>query len=196
MALTFGTLLSSQGTDAHRSGPLGRSRGNSLNLVGLVRPVKPCGLAGRAHPRSRTRRCRVVPVERGAGGPYCSSSSSVILDWIGERLVFPLLSGAPAAMQKLRGIDGRVKSRGREQGHNRAIRGTAACPLDSGVHGGTTAARRRGPATDAPGTLGHAQARSATPTVRLPRRRTRNRPCSQSDSPGTSSGSVTLTLLR
>lgn len=133
MALTFGTLLSSQGTDAHRSGPLGRSRGNSLNLLGLVLPVKPYGLAGRAHPRSRTRRSRGVPVERGAGGPYCSSSSSLILDWIGERLVFPLLSGAPAAMQKLRGIDGRVKSRGREQGHNRAFRGTAACPLDTGA---------------------------------------------------------------
>ena len=35
MALTFGTLLSSQGADAHRSRPLGLSRGNSLNITRL-----------------------------------------------------------------------------------------------------------------------------------------------------------------
>jgi len=45
MALTFGTLLSSQGTDTHRSGPLGRSRGNSLNLGRLRARVKPAILA-------------------------------------------------------------------------------------------------------------------------------------------------------
>ena len=33
LALTFGTLLSSQGTGAHRSQPFGRSRGNSPNLA-------------------------------------------------------------------------------------------------------------------------------------------------------------------
>ncbi len=38
MALTFGTLLSSQGTDAHRSEPHGSSRGNSPSVAGLSGP--------------------------------------------------------------------------------------------------------------------------------------------------------------
>ncbi len=33
LALTFGTLLSSQGTDAHPPGPLGRSGGNPINVT-------------------------------------------------------------------------------------------------------------------------------------------------------------------
>jgi hypothetical protein len=36
LALTFGTLLSSQGADAHRSGPLGLSRGNLLDVTRSV----------------------------------------------------------------------------------------------------------------------------------------------------------------
>jgi len=35
LALTFGTLLSSQGTDAHRSRPFGLSRGNRSTLCPL-----------------------------------------------------------------------------------------------------------------------------------------------------------------
>jgi len=36
LALTFGTLLSSQGAGAHRSKPFDLSRGNSLNVTRLV----------------------------------------------------------------------------------------------------------------------------------------------------------------
>jgi hypothetical protein len=40
LASTFGTLLSSQGADAHRSRPLGRSRGNPSNLPAVSHRVK------------------------------------------------------------------------------------------------------------------------------------------------------------
>jgi hypothetical protein len=44
LALTFGTLLSSQGADAHRSGPFDPSRGNPLNLAVRVRDCQSDGL--------------------------------------------------------------------------------------------------------------------------------------------------------
>jgi len=40
LALTFGTLLSSQGADAHRSGPFDPSRGNPFNLAAGLGSVK------------------------------------------------------------------------------------------------------------------------------------------------------------
>ena len=38
MALTFGTLLSSQGADAHRHGPFGTIRGNPRNFTPVGEP--------------------------------------------------------------------------------------------------------------------------------------------------------------
>jgi hypothetical protein len=50
LALTFGTLLSSQGADAHPRRPLSRCGGNPYNLAGLFVPVKSGPLPG---PRAR-----------------------------------------------------------------------------------------------------------------------------------------------
>src|SRR5215204_7236494 len=44
LALTFGTLLSSQGTSAHRPRPLGLFGGNPFILPGPLRPTKSVGL--------------------------------------------------------------------------------------------------------------------------------------------------------
>jgi hypothetical protein len=74
LALTFGTLLSSQGADAHRSKSLDLSRGNSLNVTRLVS-------------RCQTRRLAAPPAPNpldhganrgsgGAGGPSRSVGST------------------------------------------------------------------------------------------------------------------------
>ena len=44
LALTFGTLLSSQGTDAHRHRALALIWGNLLTLPGPIQPVNVCWL--------------------------------------------------------------------------------------------------------------------------------------------------------
>ena len=56
LALTFGTLLSSQGAGAHRSKPLGLSRGNLLNVTRLV---------SRCQTRRFPRPTRPIPVGHG-----------------------------------------------------------------------------------------------------------------------------------
>ena len=92
MALTFGTLLSSQGTDAHRPRPSGRSRGNSPSLSCDVMTVNVGGRAragtsaraasSRGGPRpsvSDSYRCRPVlrvPGRRYEGGATSSNGSS------------------------------------------------------------------------------------------------------------------------
>ena len=71
MALTFGTLLSSQGTDAHRPRPLSRSRGNSPSLTTLC-PVRQPPLWSRpGRPSTATRPCWC-----GRGGPSGPSASA------------------------------------------------------------------------------------------------------------------------
>ena len=77
-ALTFGTLLSSQGSGAHRSRPFGRSRGNPANLLGRRRGTKPlrvllATLGSRSFPRCRLtpgNGCRMVDRE---AAPGCST---------------------------------------------------------------------------------------------------------------------------
>ncbi len=59
MALTFGTLLSSQGADAHHPGPLRPFRGNPRNFTGQIRSSQT-----RAPPASRLVAAHEVP--RGA----------------------------------------------------------------------------------------------------------------------------------
>jgi hypothetical protein len=68
LALTFGTLLSSQGADAHRVEPLGRSRGNSQTLPGRGAMVKPPRLQASPTACSTTAAgCEVFPED--AQGP-------------------------------------------------------------------------------------------------------------------------------
>ena len=62
MALTFGTLLSSQGADAHRQGPFGPIRGNPRHITrsvphGQTRPAPPGSHLVGATPRSPDASC-------------------------------------------------------------------------------------------------------------------------------------------
>jgi quercetin dioxygenase-like cupin family protein len=64
LALTFCTLLSSQGADAHLVGPFGRSRGNLSNLAGGTSGVKP----GYSHFPSATKAAHDVSRWHRIGG--------------------------------------------------------------------------------------------------------------------------------
>jgi hypothetical protein len=82
LALTFGTLLSSQGSNAHRVQPLGLSRGNSPNLSGP------------------SPRCQTVVSGTSVGA---WRTSLVFRRWPADRApaIFPLVSGAPGALMNL-----------------------------------------------------------------------------------------------
>ncbi|MCW2680073.1 MAG: hypothetical protein JWM62_1474, partial [Frankiales bacterium] len=149
MALTFGTLLSSQGTNAHRSRPRGRSRGNSPNLpasgswcqTSRFAPT-PCSTL------LRTRRCRADPSRWGP--------RSVL------QRVEPLLSGAPGAEMKLRGCARGVKWRGRHTRVARRTRPAARVLLTGGAGTGTSPRAPRRPRRACRG-AGPGSGRAASP---------------------------------
>ncbi len=67
LALTFGTLLSSQGASAHHLRPSDRSRGNSQNISTGPRPVKHSGVRKLPGPAAR-RACLARPAGVSAPG--------------------------------------------------------------------------------------------------------------------------------
>ena len=68
LALTFGTLLSSQGADAHRSKSLDLSRGNSLNVTRLASRCQTRRFAAPPAPTPQTRDLSRAS-RRGRGSP-------------------------------------------------------------------------------------------------------------------------------
>src|SRR3569623_2762958 len=87
LALTFGTLLSAQGTDAHRPGSLDPSRGNRATLCQTVAQVKDLLSVVHAHRRS------LLPAPVLAGGRGRAYTSKRAL---------PATQHEPSARQQVR----------------------------------------------------------------------------------------------
>jgi hypothetical protein len=201
LALTFGTLLSSQGADAHPSQPVGRTGGNPSNATRSgsrcqSRPSRPIGPVGLGPAPSGAD-------ERPLSAAECTAPSAGDQSGIAPgrpTAGFPCrLSGSPRAKTKLR-VDGRQRKCGgqglpgrrpRRSGppaemnpQRRRRRGRHADHVRSDARRSTA---RAAPVTgwSAVGFAGPHHCTSSAPAIaRLPRRSTSNRPCSRSSSAG------------
>ena len=170
LALTFGTLLSSQGADARDARP-----GEAIDRGGCSTLRRsPCPSSGGSRTRARRseRRHLVQPTSPG----LCSRS--------------PLGCRAGGAWSDLRVVT-RSPSRSGLAGRREKVTSVSSGLSNRpGVTGDTRVERHR----HTPFTW--ADPRRTPATERLPRRSTSQPPGSQSPSPGTVSASVTRSLLR
>jgi hypothetical protein len=195
-ALAFSTLLSSQGADAHPRRPVSLVRGNPANLPAVKASVKqlpeaftdPANPACADHDLTPARKIRDRHVVGGSlrcptgGHLEASQPFGARRNTRQPRRSSQISWRVPAAQfHGFRRLSSRVAALSRRV----PAAEFAGCGAEQAGSGGE---QGRAPAQDG---------RARTPAiVRLPRRSTRNCPCSRSARDGAASGEVTFSLLR